>query len=244
MSGPILPPTLDAPGRAEALAALGARHGVSKLDLFGSATGGSFDAARSDVDLLVEFQTRTPQGGLAAQFALAEALEALFGRKVDLVEGPVARLRNPYLRRSVEASLWPLLPLGRPVPTAGVQDLARAQAVNPRAAKLLWDVLDAARFVADAIASRDADGFAADPMLRLAIERQLITIGEALARLRRDAPEVAPQVPLLHQAVGLRNILVHNYDGAEPGVVWDAASVHLPVLVAAILGLIDDDPSA
>ena len=46
----------------ETLAALCRRHGVARLDVFGSAARGvDFDPARSDVDLLVEFAPSIPR---------------------------------------------------------------------------------------------------------------------------------------------------------------------------------------
>ena len=82
------------------------RYGVRTLDVFGSATRGDFDEARSDVDFLVEFDSRPPSmSALRQYFGLKEDLEQLLGRSVDLVSG---KLENPYLRRSVEASREPL----------------------------------------------------------------------------------------------------------------------------------------
>jgi uncharacterized protein len=77
------------------------RFHVPRLGLFGSVTGDDFDAERSDLDFLVEFDP--PPGGYAdAFFGLKEALEALFGRNVDLVE-PGA-IRSPYFKESAEQS--------------------------------------------------------------------------------------------------------------------------------------------
>jgi predicted nucleotidyltransferase len=84
------------------IAELCRRFHVRRLDVFGSAARGDFDPARSDLDFVVEFEREHPLGGLEIYFGLKEALEALFGRKVDLVsEGAV---RNPYLRRSIDES--------------------------------------------------------------------------------------------------------------------------------------------
>jgi predicted nucleotidyltransferase len=67
---------------------------------------GAFDAVRSDIDLLVEFDDLEPVDKADAYFGLLGDLEALFGRSVDLVER--SALRNPVLRRSVEASQFTL----------------------------------------------------------------------------------------------------------------------------------------
>lgn len=76
------------------------RYGVKRLALFGSALRTDFDSERSDIDLLVEFSLLSPQEHAEAYFGLLEALENLFGRRVDLVE--IGAVRNPYLRREFE----------------------------------------------------------------------------------------------------------------------------------------------
>ena len=82
----------------EQLAALCRRFGVRRLELFGSATTEAFVSKRSDLDFIVEFSD-----GAASlfddYFGLKEALEALYGRPVDLVMA--GAMRNPYFIKSV-----------------------------------------------------------------------------------------------------------------------------------------------
>ena len=82
--------------RAE-LAAICARLGVRRLELFGSATR---SAAPRDLDFLVDLGDRPPGEYATAYFALREQLEVLFARPVDLVTPP--GLQNPYFRLRVE----------------------------------------------------------------------------------------------------------------------------------------------
>jgi uncharacterized protein len=82
------------------LRALCRRFHVRRLDLFGSAARDDFDPEHSDVDFVVEFDRSAPQHPFDAYFGLKE--EALFGRKVDLVE--LSAVRNPYLKASIEQS--------------------------------------------------------------------------------------------------------------------------------------------
>ena len=81
------------------LAELCRRHYVRRLALFGSATDGTFDPARSDFDFLVDFAPHPTGGRAAAYFGLLEDLGALFGRSIDLVE--TSAIRNPYFRAAV-----------------------------------------------------------------------------------------------------------------------------------------------
>ena len=86
----------------EQLEGLCRKHCVRRLEVFGSAADGTFDPDRSDLDFLVEYESLSPAEHYEAYFGLWEDLEALFGRKVDLVE-PSA-MRNPYFIRRVNES--------------------------------------------------------------------------------------------------------------------------------------------
>lgn len=89
----------DIAHRRDALVALCRRHGVARLEVFGSAArGGGFDPARSDIDFLVTFTpaARDDLGGFAD---FKEALEALLGRPVDLVEREAIEASRNFIRR-------------------------------------------------------------------------------------------------------------------------------------------------
>lgn len=75
------------------------RFGVARLEVFGSATSGSFDPSTSDVDLLIEFLEYGP--GIATRyFGFIDAMEALLDTKVDTVFGPT--VKNPILQREID----------------------------------------------------------------------------------------------------------------------------------------------
>jgi uncharacterized protein len=96
---PLIDDNLDEIGRLCRL------HGVRKLEVFGSVLRSDFDPQRSDVDVLVEFESR-----VASSFAnfldFKEALERLLGRPVDLVE--LQAVRNRRLRHYIEQSKSPV----------------------------------------------------------------------------------------------------------------------------------------
>ncbi|UCE60695.1 MAG: nucleotidyltransferase domain-containing protein [Phycisphaerales bacterium] len=78
------------------------RYGVARLEVFGSAADGTFDAQTSDLDFLVTFAPPQEEMDAADQyFGLLFDLEALFGRRPDLVCAEA--MRNPYFIRSVNA---------------------------------------------------------------------------------------------------------------------------------------------
>lgn len=89
------------------LAAACERRKVAKLEIFGSAASGAFDPQRSDLDILVTFESDYFPGIADAFVGLAEDLETLFARRVD----PVTRrsVRNPHLKESIEETVEALL---------------------------------------------------------------------------------------------------------------------------------------
>ena len=90
----------------EELRVLCRRFHVRRLDLFGSAARGDFDPEHSDFDFIVEFDRSAPQHPFNSCLGLKEELEALLGRKVDLVELSV--VRNPYLKASIDTAREPV----------------------------------------------------------------------------------------------------------------------------------------
>jgi predicted nucleotidyltransferase len=80
-------------GKRREIGLLCHRFGASRLDVFGSVLGDSFDPATSDVDVLVEFDTHAGFDYFESYFGLKEGLEQLLGRPVDVVS---ATSINPY----------------------------------------------------------------------------------------------------------------------------------------------------
>ena len=93
----------DLVSKNEALAALCREYGVSRLEVFGSAAREhDFDPQTSDMDFLVAFTPDSPMSALTQFFGLAQELEALLGRRVDLVEA--ASVKNPFVQAAINRS--------------------------------------------------------------------------------------------------------------------------------------------
>jgi predicted nucleotidyltransferase len=105
-SGEALPMIALVELHREAVHALCQEYGVRRLDLFGSAATGEFDPATSDLDFVATFADTQAPDYLDRYLNFADALEALFGRPVDVI---IERsIRNPDFRRAVEATRQPL----------------------------------------------------------------------------------------------------------------------------------------
>ncbi len=77
------------------------RYHVSRLDAFGSVLRSDF-SPDSDIDLLVEFEPVDATGFDHPYWALGDELEAILGRRVDLVM--VSAVTNPYLVHELETT--------------------------------------------------------------------------------------------------------------------------------------------
>ncbi len=67
-------------------------RGIRRLSLFGSLLHSDFDAARSDVDVLIELQPGVRPG--LTYFEWSDELAGIMGRKVDLCSQLDPRIEN------------------------------------------------------------------------------------------------------------------------------------------------------
>lgn len=77
-------------------------HKVKYLYAFGSSVTDKFNPATSDIDLLVEIDTRDPLERGEKLISLWDTFEEFFHRKVDLLTE--SSIRNPYLKKSIDST--------------------------------------------------------------------------------------------------------------------------------------------
>lgn len=100
---------------------------------------------------------------------------------------------------------------------------------DPKVKKYLYDVVAAIEQIEQFLGSqRDFSVYQQNAMLRSAVERQLIIIGEAVNRLRQLDDNVA--LTASQAIVQFRNRITHEYDKIDDVNVWAIIIKHLPVL--------------
>jgi len=212
--------------RREQVAALCQRHGVERLDLFGSASGAGegFDPEGSDLDFVVSFERRDPPGLSST--------------------GTSASRRTS---RASSAAGWTSL---RRTPCSRTRSLPRAsrgrgcRSMRPeRTPRTLRQIADACSFVLSVTEGKTLDDYSGERLLRQGVERNLQIIGEAVGRLRRDDPETADRLSEHERIVGFRNVLVHGYDLVDDGIVWDTIRTKLPLLLSEVETLLEERQS-
>jgi|AntAceMinimDraft_15_1070371.scaffolds.fasta_scaffold27136_3 uncharacterized protein with HEPN domain len=85
------------------------------------------------------------------------------------------------------------------------------------------------------------DDFAAQRMLRKAIEREFEIIGEAMNRINKIDPDVA--VSSKREIINMRNKVIHGYDMVEDIVIWQTIHNSLPQLKEEIQKILQKDCS-
>jgi uncharacterized protein with HEPN domain len=109
------------------------------------------------------------------------------------------------------------------------------------ARKLLFDIQQASDLVTTFTDGRTFENYAADVMLRSAVERQFEKTGEALSKLSRLDLALAERISEYRRIIAFRNILIHGYADVDDRLVWDIVESKLPVLRTEIATLLAED---
>jgi uncharacterized protein with HEPN domain len=97
----------------------------------------------------------------------------------------------------------------------------------------LADILDSARIIQQHLAGMSREQFLADVRARDAVIRRFEIIGEAARHLSPAALKALPEVPW-NLVVGMRNLLIHDYDDVDPKRVWTDSQNDLPPLIVRL----------
>lgn len=116
--------------------------------------------------------------------------------------------------------------------------------MRPKSPMLLDDIRIAAELIVAFTDGRSFESYEQDVLVRSAVERQFIIIGEALARLRSADPETLTAISEHQKIIGFRHRLAHGYeDETDNAEVWRIIRSSLPVLhteVSALLEAIEE----
>jgi uncharacterized protein with HEPN domain len=106
--------------------------------------------------------------------------------------------------------------------------------MRPEVKKYLYDMQQACLSLADFLRGRSLEDYLQSELLRAAVERKLMIIGEALTQALRIEPVLETQIPDARQIINFRNILVHGYYAIEHETVWGILKKDLPLLTEKI----------
>ncbi len=97
----------------------------------------------------------------------------------------------------------------------------------------LEHLLEAARRAHAKVAGRSPSEWEEDEDLRLAVTHLVQTIGEAARNVSDEGRSNHPEIPW-REAIGMRNVIVHDYLGVDESIVHAVALQDLPALIEVL----------
>jgi uncharacterized protein with HEPN domain len=97
----------------------------------------------------------------------------------------------------------------------------------------MLDILEAAKLAVTYVVNKEADTFIKDIQCQDAVIRRLEIIGEADGRISNETRADYPNIPW-REIIGMRNILIHEYDDIDLDTVFKTAKKDMPLLIASI----------
>ncbi|CAN5548043.1 DUF86 domain-containing protein [soil metagenome] len=105
--------------------------------------------------------------------------------------------------------------------------------------KRLLDARTACQEIEKRTANQTLVSYATNYDLRLQIERLLEIVGEALGRAKDYDDDLERHIPELRSVIGLRNRVIHGYDGIDNEIIWLTATMRVPELRVRIETVLD-----
>jgi uncharacterized protein with HEPN domain len=97
----------------------------------------------------------------------------------------------------------------------------------------IWDISEACKDIEQFVLNIRFVDFAANKLIRFAVERQIMVIGEAANHLSDSFKAGNSDIPW-NKIIGMRNILAHDYGEVLAQRVWVTAVDFVPELYKAI----------
>jgi uncharacterized protein with HEPN domain len=107
---------------------------------------------------------------------------------------------------------------------------------------LLMTVVESADAIADAVEGISFDNYCNSRLIRAAVDREFITIGEAFNNLSRIDSGLFACIQQAPRIISFRNKLTHEYDRVDDSLVWGVIHKSLFPLRAICSDLIDNLP--
>lgn len=101
----------------------------------------------------------------------------------------------------------------------------------------LLDILEAAKLAVSYAQKVSEDEFMRDTQCQDSVIRRIEIIGEAARRVSDQTRAAHKDIPW-SEMTGMRNLMIHDYDGVDLKIVWDTVQRDLPRLIEMIKPLI------
>jgi uncharacterized protein len=204
------------------------RWRISEFALFGSVLRDDF-RADSDIDVLVTFYPDSAWN-LFEIIQAKQELETLCNREVDLIQKK--GLVNPFSRAEILKTYRVIYP----TESVDCLEITKADKMNQdhlRNSAAILDMVQAIHRIQRFTKSLNFEDYLENDLVQNAVERNFEIIGEAVRRITPEFREAHPEVNWAG-AVGLQNVIIHQYDRLENETIWKIVTTVLPVLLPQI----------
>lgn len=97
----------------------------------------------------------------------------------------------------------------------------------------LLDILEAAKLALSYVGNKTKEDFFSDIQCQDAVIRRLEIIGEAAGRISEETLNHVSDLPW-SEMIGMRNIMIHDYDDVDINIVWETVQNDLPLLISVL----------
>ena len=97
----------------------------------------------------------------------------------------------------------------------------------------LLDIFESAKLALSYLSEVSIDEFLDNRHLQDAVIRRLESIGEAARRLSDETRSRIPNLPWSGM-IGMRNVMIHEYDDIDLSIVWDTVKLDLECLITVL----------
>lgn len=94
----------------------------------------------------------------------------------------------------------------------------------------LFDIKQACDEIKNFTQGMSFEEYSLNSMVKAAVERKFLVIGEAIIKLKREHPKILGKISDHEKIAGFRNVLVHGYDIIDDATVWSAIKDSMPIL--------------
>lgn len=97
----------------------------------------------------------------------------------------------------------------------------------------LLDILESAKIILSHLGDKSQSDFADDIKCQDAVIRRLEIIGEAARRISQTSRDEHSHLPW-QEMIGMRNVMIHEYDGVDHEIIWQTIQNDLPKLITML----------
>lgn len=110
--------------------------------------------------------------------------------------------------------------------------------MQPRTRESLGDIMEATAYIARKVEASSLEEYLSNEDLRFAIERNLLIVGETVVRITDNDPATLMQITDFREAIGLRNVIIHDYKNVNDTQIWGIITGFLPGLAGVVRQLL------